>query len=253
MLESSTAELRTRSATHAFSSLPAARRGAACLFAGIACILAGDAVSLPAGLGFTTQVTPGLVGAYVRQFGNAARERLGSWVDFARIEKAAPRVARLLEPGGAEGGALQSVNAHFNRLPFLTDAAHWGIEDYWATPAEMSASNGGDCEDYSIAKYFLLKELGVPIERLRITYVKALKINQAHMVLAYYPSPEAEPLILDNLEGGVRRASERPDLQPVYSFNDEDVVIVRDARKANPLQIRAWRALIEKLEAEAQL
>ena len=121
------------------------------------------------------------------------------------------------------------------------------------TPAEMSASNGGDCEDYAISKYFLLKELGVPVERLRITYVKAISINQPHMVLAYYPSPGAEPLILDNLEDGVRPASERKDLVPVYSFNDEDDVIARDARKSNPLQIRAWHDLQKRLEAEARL
>ena len=115
------------------------------------------------------------------------------------------------------------------------------------------ASNGGDCEDYSIAKYFLLKEFGVPVERLRITYVKAVKLNQAHMVLAYYAAPGSEPLILDNLEDRVRPASDRSDLVPVYSFNDDDVVLVRDSRKSNPLQIRAWRDLLQKLEAEARL
>jgi predicted transglutaminase-like cysteine proteinase len=117
----------------------------------------------------------------------------------------------------------------------------------------MSASNGGDCEDYVIAKYFLLKELGIPVERLRITYVKAISINQAHMVLAYYPSPGADPLILDNLEDGVRPASERDDLVPVYSFNDEDIVVVRDALKYNPLQIRAWSDLQKKLQAETRI
>jgi len=94
----------------------------------------------------------------------------------------------------------------------------------------MLASNGADCEDFSIAKYFALKELGVPIERLRITYVKAVQLNQAHMVLAYYPAPKDEPLILDNLENGVRPASERTDLVPVYSFNDEDVLLARQGR-----------------------
>jgi len=198
-------------------------------------------------------VTPGLVAAYTRQFGPVTRDRIASWVDFARNQKSAPRVARLVQAAGGDLEALYAVNAFFNRVPFLSDAAHWGVEDFWATPAEMFASNGGDCEDYSIAKYFLLKEFGVPVERLRITYVKAVKINQAHMVLAYYAVPGAEPLILDNLENSVRPASERPDLVPVYSFNDDDVVLVRDARKSNPLQIRAWRELLQKLDAEARL
>ncbi len=205
-------------------------------------------------LGFTTQVTQNLIAAYTKQFGGAARQRLESWVAFGRSQKVSPRVARLIESAaGPDIDALRLVNEFFNRIPWLTDIAHWGVEDYWATPAEMSASNGGDCEDFSIAKYFLLKELGVPIERLRVTYVKAVKINQAHMVLAYYASPGADPLILDNLETEVRPASQRSDLVPVYSFNDDDVVIVRDARKASSMQIRAWRDLIDKLQTESRL
>jgi len=198
-------------------------------------------------------VTPGAISAYTRLFGSAVRQRIGGWVEFARTEKSAPRVARLLLSNGGELEALQTANSFFNRIPFLSDSEHWSVEDYWATPAETVSSNGGDCEDYSIAKYFLLKEFGVPVERLRITYVKAVKLNQAHMVLAYYAAPGSEPLILDNLEDRVRPASDRSDLVPVYSFNDDDVVLVRDSRKGNPLQIRAWRDLLQKLDAEARL
>lgn len=234
-------------------SLLRGARSTARWFTAAACAIACVAVAAPGESGFTTRVTAGLVASYARQFGNAARERIGAWVDFAQGQKGSPRVARLRGTPGAELDALQTVNAFFNRLPYQTDAAHWGSEDYWATPAEMSASNGGDCEDYSIAKYFLLREMGVPVERLRITYVKAVRLNQAHMVLTYYASPGAEPLILDNLEGGVRPASERADLVPVYSFNDDDVVLVRDGRKASSQQIRAWRELQHKLEAETRL
>ncbi len=219
----------------------------------VALVAAGFVAGAAADLGFTSRATPGLIAAYARQFGASVRERVASWGDFSRSQRTSPRVARLLRSPGAEIEALQAVNSFFNRIPFLTDASHWGAEDYWATPAETVASNGGDCEDYSIAKYFLLKEFGVPVERLRITYVKAVRLNQAHMVLAYYAEPGGEPLILDNLDDRVRPASEREDLVPVYSFNDEDVVLVRDSRKANPLQIRAWRDLQQKLEAEARL
>lgn len=216
-------------------------------------VVAGFSAGASIDLGFTTRATPGLVAAYARQFGVAVRERIAGWADFSKVQKSSPRLARLLQLPGGEIEALQTVNSFFNRIPFLTDASHWGAEDYWATPAETVSSNGGDCEDYSIAKYFLLKEFGVPVERLRITYVKATKLNQAHMVLAYYAAPGGEPLILDNLDDRVRPASEREDLVPVYSFNDDDVVLVRDSRKANPLQIRAWRDLQQKLEAEARL
>ena len=142
------------------------------------------------------------------------------------------------------------MNRLLNRVPFVDDAVHWGEEDYWATPAESIGSNGADCEDFSIAKYFLLKELGVPIARLRLTYVKSLKLNQPHMVLAYYASPNAEPLVLDNLEDLVRPASQRRDLVPVYSFNDEEVWVEMRGRAGSPQQLRNWRALMERLDWE---
>ena len=44
-----------------------------------------------------------------------------------------------------------------------------------------------------------------------------------HMVLAYYPDPGAEPWVMDNLEKRFMPARERPDLTPVYSFNDDRV------------------------------
>lgn len=122
---------------------------------------------------------------------------------------------------------LQSVNQFFNRrLLFREDVDTWGQIDYWASPLEFLERGQGDCEDYAIGKYFSLVASGVPAARLRLVYVKAIfggqaSVQQAHMVLAYYPSAGAEPLILDNLIGDIRTASKRPDLIPVFSFNSE--------------------------------
>ena len=123
---------------------------------------------------------------------------------------------------------VREVNRFFNRMRFVDDIKHWGENDYWATPVEFLGSNGGDCEDFSIAKYFTLRHLGVPEDRLRMVYVKALKLNQAHMVVAYFPTPEAEPLILDNLNPEVLRAGLRRDLQPVYSFNGDGLWLAKE-------------------------
>ena len=88
---------------------------------------------------------------------------------------------------------------------------------------ELIGTNGGDCEDFALAKYFTLRELGVPDERLRLTYVRAYlpatKEMQSHMVLTYHTAADAEPLILDNLTNAIKLASERKDLAPTYSFN----------------------------------
>lgn len=150
-----------------------------------------------------------------------------------------------------ETGSLRLVNEFFNQIPYVSDQKHWGVEDYWATPTEMLGSFGGDCEDYSISKYLSLKEIGVPIEKLRVTYVRALKLAESHMVLAYYPTPDSDPLILDNLNGTILPASQRTDLEPVYSFNDDDLWVQGGAsRKGGASNVRLWRNLLEKLVKE---
>lgn len=126
-----------------------------------------------------------------------------------------------------EESRLHSINQFFNRrLLFREDIETWGQIDYWASPLEFLERGQGDCEDYAIGKYFSLIASGVPPTRLRLVYVKAIfggqaSVQQAHMVLAYYPSSGADPLILDNLIGDIRPASKRPDLIPVFSFNSE--------------------------------
>jgi predicted transglutaminase-like cysteine proteinase len=208
-------------------------------------LLAGSAVPQELGRrepGFTGAVSVRLIEAFVQRFGNDVRPRVDTWKRQAERRREGPI---------GEAELLLEVNLFFNRrMRFLEDPVHWSEPDYWATPAESVASSGGDCEDYTIAKYFLLKELGIPIARMRMTYVKAVRMNQAHMVLAYYPRPEAEPLVLDNLEDAVRPASQRNDLVPVYSFNDEDVWVEARGRSGSPRQIRNWSRLLERLERE---
>jgi len=150
---------------------------------------------------------------------------------------------------------LRRVNDFFNALEFVNDIDHWGKKDYWATPLETLVSNGGDCEDFSIAKYFTLLEMGISAERMRLTYVKALRLNQAHMVLTYFPAPDDDPLVLDNLEKAISPASMRDDLQPVYSFNGNGLWLAK-TRLADSKQVgRAdrlapWRDVIARISDE---
>ena len=214
--------------------------------AGFALIAAADPVqSQPfAERGFTTAATERLIQAYERRFGQPARGRIEGWKRFA-LERRGDAARDL--------ALIETVNGFLNRLRFVDDLAHWGEVDYWATPAESVGSGGADCEDYAIAKYFLLKELGVPTERLRLVYVRAARLNQAHMVLAYYPRSDADPLILDNLEPTIRQAAQRPDLVPVYSFNDEAIWVETRGHAGSPLQIRNWSLLLERLRRELAL
>lgn len=178
-----------------------------------------------------------------QEYGQEARTRLENWQALHRMAQHAP-VER----------QIQLVNSFFNRVAFVSDLEHWGEEDYWATPVEFLATNGGDCEDFSIAKYFTLRSMGVPDSQLRIVYVKALELNQAHMVLAWYPTPDADPLILDNLINEIRPASQRPDLEPVYNFNGEGLWNLqggRTRRAGDPEMLSNWRDLQERLVIDA--
>lgn len=127
----------------------------------------------------------------------------------------------------SERQKLTMVNNFFNQLNFVNDINLWGQNDYWATPLEFLGSNAGDCEDFTIAKYFSLLELGVSDKKLRLVYVKAIELNQFHMVLAYYSKPSAEPILLDNINPEIKPASTRRDLLPIYSFNGKNLWLMK--------------------------
>ena len=161
--------------------------------------------------------------------------------------------------GETEQKKLKNINEYFNRkLRFESDLKVWGQEDYWATPIEALLKGSGDCEDYAIAKYFSLKFSGIPVSKLRITYVKARiggtdsNIIQAHMVLTYYSTPDAEPLVLDNLVSEIRPASRRTDLVPIFSFNSEGVWAAGGStpQLGGGSRLSKWTDLVEKMKSE---
>jgi len=155
---------------------------------------------------------------------------------------------------------LASVNKFFNqRVRWRSDSEIYGVEDFWATPAEMLGRGTGDCEDFTIAKYVSLRHLGVPAEQLRLTYVQ-LKVTatqtQAHMVLAWYPKPNTTPLILDNANPRILPASERRDLRPIFSFNSDELWLgsSRSAAAASPSsRISQWRQMVARAKQEGIL
>jgi predicted transglutaminase-like cysteine proteinase len=154
---------------------------------------------------------------------------------------------------------IKAVNDFFNKnTRFAEDIIHWKQSDYWATPIETLGSGAGDCEDYTIAKYFTLLRLGVPLEQLRLIYVKAQiggsssKIFQAHMVLGYYAEPNSIPLILDSLVSELETADKRTDLQPVFSFNSAGLWVGNQAQpQINPTaRLSRWRDVLERMIQE---
>lgn len=150
---------------------------------------------------------------------------------------------------------LTKVNDFVNQLVFIDDIEHWGQEDYWATPLQTVVTGGGDCEDFSFAKYFMLSAMGMKEDKMRMTYVKALKINKAHMVVSYFDHPDAEPLVLDNLNTRILPASLRKDLLPVYSFNANGLWLARRERSGMYIddagRLSLWKKMLHYMDVEA--
>lgn len=173
----------------------------------------------------------------------AAQQRIDQWAVFLKNP-----------PQGTIKEKLNKVNQFFNqRLLFRDDVVVWGQEDYWATPIESLRKGEGDCEDYAIAKYLTLREIGVPASQLRITYVKALKLNRAHMVVTWYSTPDAIPLVLDNLNTAILPATQRPDLLPVYAFNSQGLWLPKaggNKRVGDSKRLSRWQDLLTRMRAE---
>lgn len=161
----------------------------------------------------------------------------------------------------AEEGKLKRINDFFNQnVAFDDDINIWQQSDYWATALETIGTGRGDCEDFAIAKYYSLRLSGIPDSKMRLIYVKAkLKVptgvvQQAHMVLAYYASPGAEPQVLDNLDTTIRPASKRPDLQPVFSFNRQGIFAGASGKEAAGAggtgRLSRWEDLMRRARAE---
>ncbi len=112
---------------------------------------------------------------------------------------------------------LREVNRYANEMAYMLDFDNYGVEDYWAIPREF-LTNGGDCEDYAITKYFSLRWLGYPEAEMRIVVVQDTNLRVPHAVLAV--GRGSDILVLDNQVRGVLPHRQVVHYAPVYSINE---------------------------------
>ncbi len=188
-------------------------------------------------------VSSAMIQKVEKRYGKPAADRLRAWQRLVNRAWKKPEMTQ-----------LKLVNDFFNNRIFTTDQRLWHKQDYWATPVEFLIKNAGDCEDFAIAKYFTLRKLGVPDKKLLLTYVKAIRLNQAHMVLTYYQTPRSIPLVLDNINTRILPATKRPDLVPIYTFNGSGLWLAKQRGKGKLLgqsgRLKKWRELLLRLEGE---
>ena len=146
---------------------------------------------------------------------------------------------------------LAVVNRFFNALARAPDRLTWGVEDHWSTPLELLRHGAGDCEDFAIGKYFALRRMGLAAEHLQITYVRDLKHDRAHMVLIYR-APGRSALVLDSADPRILPTSLRPDLAPVFAFDERHVTLLgpdgerRRVPHAGRWRIHQWARLLHR-------
>ena len=114
---------------------------------------------------------------------------------------------------------IKGVQHLMNEPPYIPDQVNWNTLDYWATPLEFMAQ-GGDCEDFAIAKYMALRLMGFPRSDMRFDMVMDRQQKTLHAVLVV--RHEGQTLVLDNQS------------QDVITGNIDDIY--------DPVMRLTWRA-----------
>lgn len=112
---------------------------------------------------------------------------------------------------------IERANEAMNRLPYIPTAVNWHRSMYWEAPFQF-LRHGGQCQDYAIAKYFLLRQAGVPAEAMRMVVLRDTAIAEDHAVLAVYVDGQA--MVLDNLRADIVSTDRATAYRPYYSINE---------------------------------
>lgn len=225
------------------SAMPAAlsRRAALRLVAGrstgaaltATALLSGSAWSMPADPGATDDDRLDQV------FGRPAAR--GGLAGFARWRAVLQRHARRPWSGAERWlGQIRSWAALPSRVQlervqqliecarYASDEATWGVPDVWATPGEMLAY-GGDCEDFALAKYLALRELGWPADRLRIVLLEDRSrqppVDHAILLARLGGASNAGPAIALDRIGPLAAAADLPFFRPLFSLDERNLYV----------------------------
>ena len=151
------------------------------------------------------------------------------------------------------------VNVAINRrVAYALDPAFAPGRDVWSTPFETLARGTGDCEDFAIAKFYLLIASGAPREGVRLLYAIYRWPDRTARPLPHLVTvtgwPLGDPSVLDSINPLVVPLSRRDDLEPLFSF---DQFAIWPGVEAAPLpgrrrRIERWQATQSRTLRQAQ-
>lgn len=193
-----------------------------------------------------TAISDKVIKQTARKFGTDAAKRIVVWSELVEKNKDKPVAEK-----------LELTNRFINSIPLKSEEEIWG-HSHWSTPFEMIARNSGSHADHAIGKYVTLEALGIGIDKMHIVHAhSAATPSNSYMVLVYYPTPAAMPLVLDSVNGEIKPANERNDLVPEHSFNDDGMWLPKvQADGANDANIEAsahielWREMNYRMDSE---
>ena len=175
---------------------------------------------------FGTSETAGSSLAAFRRWGGVIERSIHEWLGYgdpcsARLAGKCTTgewrqlVSRLADKPRRE--RIDKVNAFFNRIPYVVDASNWGVADYWATPLQF-LSRSGDCEDYAIAKYVTLRQLGFSSDEMRVVVLDDTNLRVPHAILTVADGDRL--LVLDNQIPDVVDSKRILHYKAIYSINE---------------------------------
>ncbi|TAH37656.1 MAG: hypothetical protein EYC62_01865 [Alphaproteobacteria bacterium] len=109
---------------------------------------------------------------------------------------------------------IAAVHGFFNQVRYVGEQG----QDVWKLPAQFLCE-GGDCEDFAIAKFVSLRLLGFHKDRIRLVFVENTLTGADHAVTAVQYNDKT--YILDNNLANVTLSDKLGHYNPVCSFDEK--------------------------------
>lgn len=117
---------------------------------------------------------------------------------------------------------IETANRLINTaIRYMSDLSQHAAVDVWSAPLASLGTGRGDCEDYAIAKYAVLREAGVPEQDLRILLVRDRKAREDHAVLTVRNGDAWA--VLDNRSSASAIDSDLRHFTPLFALDDGGV------------------------------
>ena len=123
---------------------------------------------------------------------------------------------------------LRLVNRFVNNRRYSHDrprrvegtAGETRLKSHWQTLGEF-LGRGGDCEDFALAKYFLLREFGIPASDMRVVVALDRSVGEHHALLVVRRR-DAEGAWLLDTDNRIHRRKPAS-IRYAYAVNEEGV------------------------------